>query len=157
MRKSRKYISGSDPFPVMSYLARKLNVIAMRICTTHSTALYPAVIWEVYGSTDMNADTPGYLRSISVAKNNGWEFFSSGTPFEFENINLYSLPKKRDRLTKAHLDQYLKNFGLSVFEQSFYTVSKNTPALVLEKIKRWTELPKEFTLSEVVAGLHWKK
>src|SRR6187551_3170404 len=39
---------GSDPFPVMSYLAQQLQCRAMRVCLTSAHARWPATIWEVY-------------------------------------------------------------------------------------------------------------
>jgi len=152
-------ISGSDPFPAMSFLAQKMGVLAMRVCATHSSAKWPAVIWEVYAPPSLGGnETNGLRRAISAANDGGrWNFYSSGTPFEFEDLAAYARPKKRDRFTKALLEQYLANFGLFVFEQSFYTASLSTPAVVLEKTRRWTHPAEEFSLDEVIDGLPWKR
>jgi hypothetical protein len=39
-------IQGSDPFPARSYLAQRMEVLAMRVCCTPDDAVYPAVMWE---------------------------------------------------------------------------------------------------------------
>jgi hypothetical protein len=41
-------IQGSDPFPAMSYLARQMGVLAMRVCCMPEGAIYPATMWDVY-------------------------------------------------------------------------------------------------------------
>src|SRR5262245_40769873 len=41
-------IQGSDPFPTMSFLAKRMEVLSMRVCCTPDHAQYPATIWEIY-------------------------------------------------------------------------------------------------------------
>ena len=61
-------IQGSDPFPAMSHLALRMEVLAMRVCCTADTAKYPAVIWEVYAPESLGGEaTLGYRRSIAAS------------------------------------------------------------------------------------------
>jgi hypothetical protein len=150
-------IDGSDPFPAMSFLVAKTGTTAMRVCVTSPTAKWPAVIWEVYASPNLGGEPPlNCRRAISAANDGGrWTFHSSGEPFAFEDQAAYDLPQKKKRFTKQILQRYLSSFGLSPFEDDFYVVSKDHPALLLQKSSRWENPPTEFTLEQVVAGLPW--
>ena len=151
-------ILGSDPFPVMSELARRLGVRAMRICSAPATARWPATIWEVYAPPSLGGREPlGYLRSICAANDGGrWIFEESGTPFSFERPEVYAAPRKRDRFTRDLLIDYLSHLGLRPFDDAFYSVTSLTPAVIVEKHHRWPDPPREFTLEEVRRGFPWE-
>src|SRR5262249_217120 len=84
-------IQGSDPFPAMSYLARQMEVLAMRVCCTPNHAKYPAVIWEVYAPEVRGGCPPlGYRRSIAAVNDDGWVFEESGERFPFEEAERYT-------------------------------------------------------------------
>src|SRR5436305_11629065 len=72
-------IQGSDPFPAMSYLATRMEVLAMRVCATADLAKYPSVIWEVYAPESLGGKAPlGYRRCICAANDGGrWVFDES--------------------------------------------------------------------------------
>src|SRR3989338_3465379 len=74
-------IQGSDTFPAMSMLVRRLGVMAMRVCSTESP--WPAQIWEVYAPEALGGKPPvGHRRAISVLNDGGrWVFEQSGEPF----------------------------------------------------------------------------
>jgi hypothetical protein len=152
-------ISGSDPFPAMSYLSGKLGVLAMRVCATANNAKWPAVIWEVYappalGGTPQN----NYRRSVSVSNDGGrWVFWQSGSPYPFEDTAAYSRGRKRDRFTREMLERYVREFGLNPFMDEFYAIFRNRPAVMLERTSRWENVPPEFTLDEVSAGVPWQR
>src|SRR5262249_60315935 len=55
-------IQGSDPFPAMSYLAKRMGVLAMRVCCTPDRAKYPATIWEVYAPESLGGCPHGHRR-----------------------------------------------------------------------------------------------
>jgi len=152
-------ISGSDPFPVTSMLAaRLLKVSGMRVCVSPGGKEDPAVIWEIYSSPEQEGDSLGFRRTIAVAKDGDrWAFDQSGEPFAFERLDRYTLARKRDRFTREMLIAYLAEFGLAPFSDSFYTASEVTPAVVLERIGRWTNPPPEFTLEQVLAGIPWRR
>ena len=59
-------ISGSDPFPSMSYLSARLGVLAMRICATPPNATWPATIWEVYAPADQGGVPPLTTGEVSA-------------------------------------------------------------------------------------------
>lgn len=151
-------IQGSDPFPAMSFLAVRLGVQAMRICTTPADQAEPAVMWEVYAPAHLGGNPFGYRRAIAASREGSrWTFDSTGVPFEFEDLRAYESPRKKDRFTRPMLDAYLAHFGLSPFTDAFYNVSPDNPAHLLEKRKRWDDPPTEFSLEQVVAGVPWMR
>lgn len=91
-------IQGSDPFPAMSELAKRLEVFSMRVCATPPGVPWPALIWEVYAPEALGGLSPlNHRRSIAVSKDGGrWVFEQSGAPFDFEKTELYDKPRKRD-------------------------------------------------------------
>jgi hypothetical protein len=151
-------IQGSDPFPAMSYLANRMGVVAMRVCSTADMAKYPAVIWEVYAPESLGGEPPlGYRRSISAMNDGGrWIFDESGERFPFEQVDRYEERRKRDRFTREMLGDYLRVFGIELFSDDFFRVDAASPAVRLQqRTKRW-HTP-EFTLEEVVAGVPWQR
>jgi hypothetical protein len=150
-------ISGSDPFPVMNTLAMKLGVQALRVCRTPDGFRYPAVIWEVYAPPELGGDSRGHRRSVACVRDgNRWVFQSSGAPLSFENLDLYELPRKRDRFPATALVEYLGAMGVRPFEDEFYTVSNTTPAIILERTPPLT-VDRTFSLEQVVAGVPWAR
>ncbi|MCP4542172.1 MAG: hypothetical protein GY832_34045 [Chloroflexi bacterium] len=149
-------IQGSDPFPAMSMLARQLKVLAMRVCSTRPNVLYPANIWEVYAPPELGGSEPlGYRRTIECMNDGGpWVFDTSGEVFPFENVDSYKARRKRDRFTRELFAEYLEQFGVNPFADSFYSVSTSTPAILLQQVTHVWEA-KEYTLEEVVAGKPW--
>lgn len=151
-------IDGSDPFPAMSFLAGRMQVLAMRVCSTPEGSKWPATIWEVYAPESLGGRPPLHYRRAICAANDGgrWVFGQSGDPYEFENLAIYDRPRKRDRFTRQVLQEYLAHFDIDAFADDFFVVSKDSPALLLERPARANE-PPEFDLEEVIAGAPWKK
>jgi hypothetical protein len=85
-----------------------------------------------------------------------WIFHSTGTPFEFEHVDSYAKPKKKERFTRDMLCDYLAHFGMQPFSDSFLCVAEDKPAVLLQKI-RPTPPFLEYSLAEVVAGVPWKR
>ncbi len=153
-------ISGSDPFPATNHLSTELlHVLGMRVCSTPSVAQWPATIWEVYAPVELGGIPPlCYRRSVEAANDGGrWVFEMSGEPFPFEQLDQYRLPRTRDRFTRELLREYLAEFDLDPFSDSFYRVSPDSPAVVLDSTTRWPEPAPEYTLHEVVAGVPWER
>jgi hypothetical protein len=152
-------IDGSDPFPAMSFLAEKLGVLAMRVCSSPVGAQWPANVWEVYAPPALGGVPPLHYRRSVCAMNDGgrWVFEQSGEPFDFEDRSRYSATRKRDRFDRDLLTQYLEHFGLRPFSDSFYLVSPESPAVILEAKQRWEAAVPEFTLAEVKAGKPWAR
>ena len=149
-------IDGSDPTPAMSVLAQQIGVIAMRVCSTHNKAKWPAAIWEVYAPPSLGGDpTSGYRRSVCAANDGGrWVFHQSGLPYPFEDISAYKAARKKDRFTHQLLERYLLEFGLTPFDDNFYVVNTKQPGIVLER-PPWKNEPRAFTLADAVAGKPW--
>ena len=106
-------IAGSDLFPVMSELTERLGVRAMRVCCWPANAVWPGTVWEVYAPPDQGGIPPlRYRRSVEAVNDGGrWTFDQSGPPFPFEKLDRHQLPRKRDRLDRNLLQQYLGEFG----------------------------------------------
>jgi hypothetical protein len=152
-------IQGSDPAPVMAHLAREMSVQAMRVCATPADAMYPAVIWEVYAPPALGGTPPlGIRRTIAAANDGGkWVFEQSGEPFAFERTEDYGARRVRERFRRDMLAAYLAEFGLHPFDEGFYVVDAAHPVVLVERERRWTTPPPEFTLAEVVAGKPWQR
>ena len=150
-------IQGSDPFPAMSFLARELGVLGMRVCSTPEGALWPANIWEVYAPPPLGGVLPlGYRRSIAAANDGGrWVFDELGEPFDFEKLELYKAKKKRDRFTRAVLEECLGHFGIQPFNDSFFVVDEAHSAILLNRTLPAVTQP-EYTLEQVLAGMPWQ-
>jgi hypothetical protein len=135
---------GSDPFPAMSFLSQELGVLAMRVCSTPPEAIWPATIWEVYAPPSLGGAPPlGYRRSIAAANDGGrWVFEEAGAPFEFERLDAYTAPRKRDRFTPELLKEYLGHFGIQPFEDDFLVIDATHPAVLLAQVQdgglQWT-------------------
>jgi hypothetical protein len=141
--------AGSDPFPAMSFLAKRMGVLGMRVCSTAPGAMFRANVWEVYAAVEFGGTSLGYRRSIAAANDGGrWVFEESGERYPFEKPGFYTLTRKRDRFTRELLAEYLAHFGLEPFSDSFYHVSPEHPAVLLEDEARWPSRPPEFTLDE---------
>jgi hypothetical protein len=151
-------IQGSDPFPAMSFLARTLGVLAMRVCSTPPKAVWPANIWEVYAPPSLGGAEPlGYRRTLAAANDGGrWVFDQSGEPFPFEKLETYRGGRKRDRFTRDLLQEYLAHFGIRPFDDDFFVVDASHPAVLLQQTRPVFNLP-EFSLEEVVAGIPWRR
>jgi hypothetical protein len=128
-------IAGSDPFPVMSLLAERMQVLSMRVRSTPPDAAFPATIWEVYAPPSQGgAPRLHYRRSLHAANDGGrWTFGQTGEPFAFEDLAAYERPRKRDRFTCEMLQGYLAHFGVEPFGDAFYVVSPESPAVLLER------------------------
>ena len=151
-------IQGSDPFPAMSYLARQMGVLAMRVCNTGPNVLYPATIWELYAPSSLGGDSLlGYRRSLSAANDGGkWVFDEAGEPFPFELVDRYRLRRKRDRFTSDMLRDYVAHFGIRLFDDEFLCVNVESPAIRLQQITNVWHTP-EFTRDEVIEGKPWRE
>ena len=114
---------GSDPFLPMLQLSKALGVCAMRICITPAKSTYPGVIWEVYDTEENGGNARGYRRSIAAANDGGrWVFETSGDPFSFEELDRYTVRKKRDRFPADLLWKYLREMGIPRISDSDFMV-----------------------------------
>lgn len=151
-------IQGSDPSPPMTVLAVRLNVLAMRVCSTPPGAMWPGVAWEVYATEQLGGEPVTASRRAICALNDGgrWRFFESGAPYDFEETGAYAARQKKDRFTHQMLERYLSHFGLFPFVDDFYDVQSCSPAVMLERPPRQNE-PPDFTLEEVKLGKPWQR
>jgi hypothetical protein len=143
----------------MGHLTQLLGVDSMRVCATPPAAVHPACIWEMYASASRGGVPPLlYRRAICVASEDGrWSFHASGDPFAFEDLEAYSVRRKRDRFTPTMLRQYLAHFDLFPFDDDFFSPSGSPPSVLFERANRWDTPPPEFTLEKVRAGMPWRR
>ncbi|MCL3860654.1 hypothetical protein [Actinotalea sp. K2] len=70
-----------------------------------------------------------YRRSLSATATDGrWEWYESGTPFEFEATERYTARRKRDRFDRELLLDYLEHLGIPARTDSAYG-----PAVLLQE------------------------
>src|SRR5204863_7464290 len=121
-------------------------------------AIWSANIWEVYAPASLGGTLPlGYRRSIAAANDGGrWVFEESGEAFEFERTELYNARRKKERFTRELLEEYLNEFGIRPFDDSFFVVDNGHEAVLLERTQPVFTLP-EYTLEEVVCGAPWQR
>jgi hypothetical protein len=132
---------GTDSFSAMSYLAQRLGCRGMRVVAVPDTiegefrgakGHYGAVILEVYGPE--RTDWLNTVRSISALHDGGrWDFHAGGTPFPFEETERYQARRIRDRFTFDMLERYLKQLGLSPFDEDFYLPGPGAEAVLIER------------------------
>ena len=77
-----------------------------------------------------------------------WSFDAFGEPFDFEQTKRYQERRKRDRFTPELLDQYLRNFGIAAFDESFYRNS-NCAAYLINIAGPALPNMKEYNLEDV--------
>lgn len=132
---------GTDAFSVMSYLAGRLGCRGMRVTAVPDTiegehkgarGEYGAVVLEVYGPE--RTHFLNYQRSIcALHDGDRWDFSAEGTPFPFEETERYGARRVRDRFTFDMLERYLRELGLSPFEEHFYLPGPGAEAVLIER------------------------
>jgi hypothetical protein len=132
---------GSDPSSMIAVLSNKLhcrgfylNVVphSRRRVNGKWRGRYGIVNLTVYDTEKLALLEPS--RVIRVMKDDdGWEFFSSGEPFPFEETERYQKPHHEDRFTVEMLSNYLQHLGLFPFDEAFYLPNGNNTAILIEK------------------------
>lgn len=153
----RSGIAGSDPFLPMCRLSARLRTRAMRVCVQELPP-WPACMWEVYEPEGDTTSGHCATRRVLDLSNDGgrWTFVDHGEPYAFEDRSRYVVRRKRDRFDRALLSRYLEQFALRPFDDAFYRVNADVPALLLEERTAWPGFP-EYTLSETRAGVPWQR
>lgn len=151
---------GTDAMSVVSYLAKLIKCRGLRVVAVPDTVQgesasargrYGATILEVYGPHD--TEFLNYIRSISVANDGGrWGFHQAGTPLPFEDTTRYEAPRTRQRFTLDLLEGYLKELGLSPFDEDFYLPASDPCAEFIEKKGPVAPDLKEYTLAQARAN-----
>lgn len=103
---------GGDPSAPGPALSRHLDcrVVVAGHSQRHGPGHEGTALW-VFGP---DGDPPlQYVRTVQVACADGrWSWYESGQPFEFEKVPRYSARRKRDRLDRELLTEYLAEFGI---------------------------------------------
>lgn len=144
---------GSDSFMPMWHLARRHGSLSMRVCCTPQGARWPGVIWEVYAPPSLGGDADCRRRSIAASNDGGrWTFHESGERFAFERAENYGLPRKRNRFTRALLEDYLREFGIPGLDDRLFAVTAAEPGILFHDPSREGQLP-SYSLDEVRRGV----
>jgi hypothetical protein len=114
-------LNGGDSFPATSYLADLLGVRAV-------IAVHQPVTAIGHASTQFQLLGPGgvpplmYRRAIAALAEDGrWSWEEFGEPLPFEHTERYTARRKRDRLDRALLVEYLHALGIAVDDQASYS------------------------------------
>jgi len=78
----------------------------------------------------------------------GWNFRQLGIPYKFENLQAYERRIIQSRFTLEMLRSYLLELGLTPFQEEFYTISDDQPALLVEKIGETNPSLVEYSLAK---------
>ena len=137
---------GTDVFSVVSHLAMIIKCRGIRAVSIPHTkrklpegdlGRYGATIFELYEGSKDKCNFLNIRRSVCSADDGGrWRFDVGGDQLDFEQSEKYTAPRVQDRFTRDMLDEYLKYYGISLFDTSFYDsdtsaflASKNGPRL----------------------------
>jgi len=95
------------------------------------------------------------LRSLSLVNDGGrWVFTASGEPSAFEHPEAHQATKVRERFTESLLKEYLSAMGLFPFNDDYYLVDREHPAIGISMSMSGTQQPDRFppiTLEEIDA------
>jgi hypothetical protein len=112
---------GGDPDSYVGYISAELDcrgVIASHIPADQYPM--PATRFELLGPT---GEKPlRYVRSVSagIFDEGHWTFEAHGEQQPFEQLELYNVPRVRDRFTREMLLRYLAALGLDADNPAFY-------------------------------------
>lgn len=142
-------VSGTDPTPVMGFLARTNQCDAAAITTIAGNKVRGgSIAFEMFGP--QQTEWLNHLRVIQVAQDDGrWRFLEAGQPQPFEDLAAYSARRVRDRLTTRMLSDYCQALGFRPFEVAAYgeavLVRSHRPddivLLSLEEVQTRFQLP----------------
>jgi hypothetical protein len=152
---------GTDASAFVGFLHKRLRCKGLRICCSPHTirrengayrGTYGANILEVFSPN--SEDQLGYERTLTVANDGGkWVFASSGTPYDFEEVQKYRAARIKDRFTSNMLVTYLENLGVQPFDSGFYLVDSNQPAYLFQNLRLSPSGQRNYTLGEIQATL----
>jgi hypothetical protein len=111
---------GTDAFPPMSYLARRLQTRGLRVVAVPAEqGRYAASVLELYAPEDR--EWLNFERAISALQDGDrWRFETMGESLPFEDVERYKVRRVRDRFPHDLLGRYLHELGLRAFDEAFY-------------------------------------
>lgn len=133
-----------------AYLARKLKTSWIRAVVTLSREELGKDISTPHAGTvffkyeEFNDDEEvGKKRFIHLINEDGnWSYESGGTPFSFEDVEVSSSKKLRDRFSKELLFKYLRNLGVRLDDRDFCL----NKGILVERSGSISALDQEFSL-----------
>lgn len=135
-------IGGLDSTPI--------GTIAVNLCATMGIRMtladrrnkhvkWPGRIVEVF---EPQAPGPFHHKRVIACSNDGgrWTFHATGSPYPFENAADYDESLKSKRFSTESLIRFLKNLGLDVEQEKFWTDHANCGCTVVHRIRRQKDL-----------------
>jgi hypothetical protein len=148
--------TGTDAASPMRVMARRLSIRCLRVVAVPHTlrgnqGRYGGVMLDMFGPQQPGKLT-NYVRAIEVANDGGhWVFEQSGEPFPFEQVERYQARRVKDRFTFEMLKDYLRQLGLSPFEEDFY-LPPGSRGWLLQKTGPLNTVGQEYTLEQARAA-----
>jgi hypothetical protein len=120
-------IQCGDPEPFVGYFAERLGCDGLTVCCCPHT-VRNGLPGGTYGATGFawfvgeQTEWLNVKRSVLVLEDGGvWKFLESGSPLPFERIEKYNNRRIRDRLSVDDVAFYAEQFGIPIFDDSFFT------------------------------------
>jgi hypothetical protein len=133
---------GTDAFAPISYMAQELGCRGLR-----ATATSDAIILEIYGP--QKTHFLNYVLSVAVAKEDGrWNFSRNGESQTFEQTERYKARNIQDRFTLDMLRDYLADFGIAAFDETYY-LPPDREAILIEALGPLPKGARTYSLEEV--------
>lgn len=146
---------GTDPSAIR-HLAERLSCLTVWLVARPHTLRKSGARWEgrhgallmaIYGPEP--TEHLNLKREIRLQNDAGrWEFYLSGPPFPFEDVERYRARRKTDRFTFNMLKRYLGELGIRPFDENFYQVAAEDGASLVEHSGKLPATARDVSLDE---------
>lgn len=133
---------------------RGINMMAIPVAIDERAGNWRTLGIQVFGPKPNSISNMERVIGI-VRDNNRLSLVSNGTPFPFERLDQYQEKRVKDRFTQELLEQYMAEFGLFPFDESFYLPAGGGPAILDEKQYPSHVVHKTYTLDEIRTRLKY--
>lgn len=143
-----------DLYSKVAHLARRLGCRGINMMSVPVAIDERAGNWRTLGIQVFGPQKPNIISNMErvigiVRDNNRLRLVSNGTPFPFERLDQYQAKRVKDRFTQDLLEQYMAEFGLFPFDESFYMPAGGGPAILDEKQYPSHVVHKTYTIDEI--------
>jgi hypothetical protein len=114
------FVNGGDSNAIGPAVARRMNIRC--VVAEHTPRYGPG-----HAGTQLRVSGPAgeppmfYERALSAVATDGrWQWYASGSPFPFEDLNRYTARRIRDRLDRELLVHYLQELGIDADRDTEY-------------------------------------
>ena len=128
-------IRGSDPAPVMGYLAKRMQVRTMCVSVPIRNRKPQGAQWTVYSHPTLEVVAHlGIRRGVTCMKDGSrWSFAQLGEPFDFEDCARYEANRIPARFDGPLLREYLLHLGFDAFADETFVVDEAHAAQLIER------------------------